>query len=57
MPNIYPPSASENHASDRYNQIQAKQELLSMLLEGKQSRDTEGWLSSEEAKIILRIKQ
>lgn len=50
-------STSENHASDRYNQIQAKQELMSMLLEGKLSGENEGWLSLEEAKIILRIKQ
>lgn len=57
IPNITPPSASENHASDWYNQIQAKQELLSMLLEGKLSGEKEGWLSSEEAKIILRRKQ
>lgn len=57
MPNTNPTSASENHASDRYNQIQVKQELLSMLLEGKLSGEMEGWLSSEEAKIILRIKQ
>lgn len=57
MPNINPASASENHASDQYNQIRAKQELLSMLLEGKLSGEREGWLSSEEAKIILRRKQ
>lgn len=57
MSNTNPPSASQNHASDRYNQIQVKQELLSMLLEGKQSGEKEGWLSSEEAKIILRKKQ
>ena len=57
MPNTNPTSASENHASDRYNQIQVKQELLSMLLEGKLSGEMEGWLSSEEAKIILRIKK
>lgn len=37
MPNINLTSASQNHASDRYNQIQAKQELMSMLLEGKLS--------------------
>ena len=57
MSNTNPPSTSENHASDRYNQIQAKQELLSMLLEGKLSGEKEGWLSSEEARIILHIKQ
>ena len=57
MPDHDPTSASENHASDRYNQIQAKQELLSMLLEGQQSGEKEGWLSSEEAKIILLKKQ
>lgn len=57
MPNSDPTSASKNHASDRYNQIQVKQELLSMLLEGKLSGEREGWLSSEEAKIILRRKQ
>ena len=57
MPNIDLTSASEDHAYDRYNQIQAKQELLSMLLEGKLSGEKEGWLSSEEAKIILRRKQ
>ncbi len=57
MSNTTSSSASENHASDRYNQIQAKQELMSMILEGKLSGEMEGWLSSEEAKIILRIKQ
>lgn len=57
MPNTNPPSDSQNHASDLYNQIQAKQELMSMLLEGKLSGEREGWLSSEEAKIILRRKQ
>ena len=57
MPNMDPASASENHTSDRYNQIQVKQELLSMLLEGKLSGEKEGWLSSEEAKIILRRKK
>ena len=57
MPNTNAASASENHASDRYNQIQVKQELLSMLLEGKLSGEMEGWFSSEEEKIILRIKQ
>lgn len=57
MPNTNPPFDSQNHASDRYNQIQTKQELLSMLLEGKSSGEQEGWLSSEEAKIILRRKQ
>lgn len=57
MPNTNPLSASENHASEQHNQIQAKQELLSMLLEGKSSGEREGWLSSEEAKIILRRKQ
>lgn len=57
MPNINPASDFQNHAYDRYNQIQAKQELLSMLLEGKLSGEKEGWLSSEEAKIILRIKK
>ena len=57
MSNTNPASASGNHASDRYNQIQVKQELLSMLLEGKLSGEREGWLSSEEVKIILRIKQ
>ena len=57
MPNTNPPSDSQNHVSDRYNQIQAKQELMSMSLEGKLSGEKEGWLSLEEAKIILRIKQ
>ena len=57
MPNINLTSASENHTSDRYNQIQAKQELMSMILEGKLSGEKEGWGSSEEAKIILRKKQ
>nr|WP_314670307.1 hypothetical protein [uncultured Oribacterium sp.] len=57
MSNTNPASVSEDHASDRYNQIQAKQELMSMLLEGKLSGEREGWLSSEEAKIILRRKQ
>ena len=57
MPNTNPTSASENHTLDRYNQMQAKQELLFMLLEGKLSGEKEGWLSSKEAKIILRRKQ
>ena len=57
MSNITSASTSENHTSDRYNQIQVKQELLSMLLEGKLSGEKEGWLSSEEAKIILRRKK
>ena len=57
MPNTNPPSDSQDHASDRYNQIQAKQELMSMILEGKLSGEKEGWLSSKEAKIILRRKQ
>lgn len=57
MPNTNPPSASENHAYDRYNQIQVKQELMSMILEGKLSGERDGWLSLEEAKIILRRKK
>ena len=57
MPDTNLTSVSENHASDQYNQIQAKQELMSMLLEGKLSGEREGWLSSEEAKIILRRKK
>lgn len=57
MLNTNSTSTSENHTSDRYNQIQVKQELLSMLLEGKLSGEKEGWLSSKEAKIILRIKK
>lgn len=57
MSNTTLASDSENLASDRYNQIQVKQELLSMLLEGKLSGEKEGWLSSEEAKIILRRKK
>ena len=57
MPNTNPTSASENHASEQHNPIQAKQELMSMILEGKLSGEREGWLSSEEAKIILRRKQ
>jgi len=57
MPDTNLTSVSENHASDRYNQIQAKQELMSMILEGKLSGEKEGWLSSKEAKIILRIKK
>jgi len=57
MSNQDPTSASENHTSDRYNHTQAKQELMSMLLEGKISGEREGWLSSEEAKIILRKKK
>lgn len=57
MPNINLTSDSTNHASEQHNQIQAKQELLSMLLEGKLSGEKEGWLSSEEAKIILRRKK
>ena len=57
MPNINPASASENNASEQHNQIQAKQELMSMILEGKLSGEREGWLSSEEAKIILRRKK
>ena len=57
MPNTNPPSDSQTHASDRYNQIQAKQELMSMILEGKLSGEREGWISSKEAKIIIRRKQ
>ena len=57
MPNHDPTSASENHTSEQHNQTQAKQELMSMILEGKLSGEKEGWLSSEEAKIILRIKK
>lgn len=57
MSNHDPTSASENHFSEQYNQTQAKQELMSLLLEGKLSGETDGWLSSEEAKTILRKKQ
>ncbi len=57
MSNTNPPSDSQNHASEQHNQIQAKQELMSMIMEGKLSGEKEGWVSSEEAKIILRIKQ
>lgn len=57
MPNTNSPSYPQTHASDQHNQMQAKQELLSMLLEGKLSGEKEGWLSSEEVKIILRRKQ
>ena len=57
MHNTDPTPVSKNHASDQHNQMQAKQELLSMLLEGKLSGEKEGWLSSKEAKIILRRKQ
>lgn len=57
MPNTNPTSASENHASEQHNPIQAKQELMSMILEGKLSGEREGWVSSEEAKIILHKKQ
>lgn len=57
MSSTTPASDSQNYASDRYNQIQARQKLMSMLLEGKLSGEREGWLSSEEAKIILRRKQ
>ena len=57
MPDHDPTSASENHASEQHNQIQAKQELMSMLMEGKLSGEREGWISSEEANIILRRKQ
>jgi len=42
MPNHDSTSASENHASEQYNQIQAKQELVSKLLEGKLSKEKEG---------------
>lgn len=56
MHNTDPTPVSKNHASDQHNQMQAKQELLSMLLEGKLSGEREGWLSSKEAKIILRRK-
>ena len=56
MPNTNPSSDSQNHASDQHNQIQAKQELMFLLLEGKLSGEKEGWLSSKEAKIILRRK-
>ena len=57
MLNTNSPSYPQNYASDRYNQTQAKQELMFMLLEGKLSGEREGWLSSEEAKIILRRKK
>lgn len=57
MSNITSASASENHASEQHNQTQAKQELMSMILEGKLSGEKEGWLSSKEAKIILRKKK
>lgn len=57
MSNTTLASNSENHASDQHNQIKAKQELLSIILEGKLSGEKEGWLSSKEAKIILRIKK
>ena len=57
MSNTTSALASATHASDQHNQMQAKQELLSMLLEGKLSGEKEGWLSSKEAKIILRIKK
>jgi hypothetical protein len=33
MPDTNPPSASQNHASEQHNQTQAKQELMSMLME------------------------
>ncbi len=57
IPNITPASYSVNHASEQHNQIQEKQELISILLEGKLSGEKEGWLSSEEVKRILRRKQ
>ena len=57
MPETNPSSNSENHASEQHNQTQAKQELMSMILEGKLSGEKEGWLSSKEAKIILRKKK
>ena len=57
MSNTNPPSNSENHFSEQHNQIQAKQELMSLILEGKLSGEREGWVSSEEAKIILLKKQ
>lgn len=41
MSNTNPASASENHASEQHNQIQAKQELMSMILEGKSSGEME----------------
>lgn len=47
MSNQDPPSASKAHTFNRYNQIQAKQELMSILLEGKLSGESEGWLSLE----------
>jgi len=47
MPNINLTSDSTNHASGQHNQIQATQELMSMMLEGKLSGEREGWLSSE----------
>lgn len=33
MPNHDSTSASQNHASEQHNQTQAKQELMSMLME------------------------
>lgn len=41
MPNTNLPSNSENHASEQHNQTQAKQELMSILLEGKLSGEKE----------------
>ena len=57
MSNITSASASKNHFSEQHNQIQVKQELMSMLIEGKLSGEKEGWVSSEEVKIILLKKQ
>ena len=57
MLNTNSTSTSENHTSEQHNQTQAKQELMSMILEGKLSGEKEGWLSSKEAKIILRKKK
>lgn len=42
MPYTDSTSASENHTSEQHNQTQAKQELMSMLMEGKLSGEREG---------------
>ena len=42
MSNTTPASDSEDHASGQHNQIQAKQELMSMLLERKLFGEKEG---------------
>ena len=40
--------------AELYDQMQAKLELMHALMEGKISGESEGWVSAEEAKEMLR---